>query len=77
MSNDTRTHQVSLGCGTLILIALIVMFFSNRSNNDVSSEITALKSEITGLKSQLSEIKTAIEAQTNEIKSLQQKLDKK
>jgi hypothetical protein len=69
MSTDNRNHQVSLGCGTLILIALIVMFFSNRSNHDVSPEINSLKYE-------LSEVKTAIEAQTIEIKLLQQKLDK-
>ena len=30
MADERRTRQVSLGCGTLILIALIVLIFSGR-----------------------------------------------
>ena len=40
-------NKVSLGCGTLILIALIVMIFSRGSDNSrLSNEIQRLRNEI-------------------------------
>jgi len=69
MSDDNRTQQVSLGCGTLILIALIVLIFSGRGSKDLTHEVHALRSEV-------GELKKSVEAQTAEIKSLQQKLEK-
>ena len=32
--SDLNSNRVQLGCGTLIIIALIVMIFSGRSNVD-------------------------------------------
>ena len=32
--SDVPDQKVSLGCGTLIIIALIVLFFSNAGKND-------------------------------------------
>jgi hypothetical protein len=69
MADDKRTQQVSLGCGTLILIALIVLIFSGRGTGD-------LEREVHGLRSEVGELKKSIEAQTSEIKQLQQKPDK-
>jgi archaellum component FlaC len=69
MAEDNRTQQVSLGCGTLILIALIVLIFSGRGTGD-------LEREIQGLRSEVKKLKMVVEEQTGEIKSLQQKLDK-
>lgn len=69
MADDNRTHQVSLGCGTMILIALIVLIFSGRGSND-------LEREVRGLRSEVNELKKSIEAQTSEFRLLQQKLDK-
>ena len=69
MASENRTQQVSLGCGTLILIAVIVSMFSNRGTGD-------LEREVQGLRSEVRELKKSVEAQTAEIKSLQQKLDK-
>jgi Sec-independent protein translocase protein TatA len=69
MADDKRTQQVSLGCGTLILIALIVLIFSGRGTGD-------LEREVHGLRSEVGELKKAVEAQTGEIKLLQQKLEK-
>jgi hypothetical protein len=60
---------VSLGCGTLILIALIVLFFSRAGTGDLEREVRALRSEI-------GELKKAVEAQTGQIKALQERLDK-
>ena len=69
MADDRRSHQVSLGCGTLILIALIVLFFSGRGTGD-------LEHEVHGLRTDVSELKNLVQVQINELKLLQQKLDK-
>jgi Sec-independent protein translocase protein TatA len=69
MSDDKRTHQVSLGCGTLILIALIVLIFSGHGTRDLTREVHELRSKV-------GELKKSIEEQTAEIKSLQQKLER-
>lgn len=64
-----REQRVSLGCGTLILIALIVLIFSGRGDREVGSELSDLRREIRTLKE-------AVETQTNQIKQLQQQLEK-
>jgi hypothetical protein len=68
MADDKRSQQVSLGCGTLILIALIVLIFGGRGTGDLAREVHGLRSEV-------GELKKSVEAQTAEIKALQQKLD--
>jgi hypothetical protein len=67
MAEGNRNEQVSLGCGTLILIALIVIFFSGRGVDD-------LEREVHGLRAEVAELKQSIEAQTNQIKQLQEKV---
>lgn len=61
-------RKVSLGCGTLILIALIVLIFgnANRSNDfaDVERELQKLQSEI-------SQLHRAVDQQTERISSLE------
>lgn len=69
MADDKRVTQVSLGCGTLILIALIVIFFSGRGNAEVEREIRALREDIV-------ELRRTIDAQTSQIRLLETKLDK-
>jgi hypothetical protein len=64
-----RGQEVSLGCGTLILIALIVLFFSRGGTGNFEHEIGNLRSDVR-------ELKKAVEAQTVQIKALQDKLDK-
>lgn len=59
---------VSLGCGTLILIALIVMMFSGGGAGDLKRDVRALRSEVT-------ELKKSVDAQSAEIKALRQKID--
>ena len=49
MTKDNRTQQVGLGCGTLIVIALIVWFFGNRGTDDVQKEVQALREQVTKL----------------------------
>jgi hypothetical protein len=69
MANDLRSQQVTLGCGTLILIALIVMFFSRPGLGELEREMRNLRSEV-------AELKKAIDLQTSQITRLQDKLDK-
>ena len=57
---DNRTQHATLGCGTLILIALIVMIFSGSDTKKVEREVKELRSEIGALKK-------TIEEQTDEI----------
>jgi Sec-independent protein translocase protein TatA len=64
-----KGQEVSLGCGSLILIALIVLIFSGSGRGDLESEVRSLKSEIRDLKK-------AVDAQTGEIKALREKLEK-
>jgi hypothetical protein len=68
MADENRTQQVSLGCGTLILIALIVLIFSGRGNDEIEREVQGLRTEV-------SDLRKSIDAQTSEIKRLRQKLD--
>jgi type II secretory pathway component PulM len=67
MPDERQTHRVTLGCGTLILIALIVLFFSRPGVEDLQRDVRSLHSEVT-------ELRRAVEAQTNEIRKLQEKL---
>ena len=69
MSDMDRNQQVSLGCGTLILIALIVLFFSNRNGDDVKNEIRKLRTEIQRLDHR-------IRQQSEEVKALRDALDR-
>ena len=44
---DSPDQKVSLGCGTLIIIALIVLFFSNAGkNDDLEKKIDAMDKKI-------------------------------
>ena len=64
-------NKVSLGCGTFILIALIVLIFGNTTRNmdkklnnqieDLSSEIATLKSNLAKQADTLTEIKQALD----------------
>ena len=67
--SDNRTQKVTLGCGTLILIALIVMFFSKGDTRELERDVKALRTEVGALKK-------TIELQTDEIKALREKVGK-
>ena len=58
-----QTQGVSLGCGTLILIALIVMMFSGQGDRGLRRDVQALRSEVV-------ELKKSVDAQ-----ALQQKIE--
>jgi outer membrane murein-binding lipoprotein Lpp len=59
-----KNQKVSLGCGTLILIALIVMIFSNASTDDVQKEVNELRSEVRELNSKVEQLESKIDKLT-------------
>ncbi len=64
MSERGGSQGVSLGCGTLVLIALIVLIFSGGGKmQDVETKVDNLNTEIENLR-------TVVEQQTQEIKLL-------
>ena len=68
MADEQRTRDVSLGCGTLILIALIVLIFSQGGTHD-------LELEVQGLRSEIGKLTTSVDTQTREIQVLREQLD--
>ena len=64
-----NNHQVTLGCGTLILIALIVLIFSNAGDDDLRNELRKVHSEI-------GKLETVVEAQRQEIAKLRNTIEK-
>lgn len=61
--NTDETHQkVSLGCGSLILIALIVLIFGgNSSEGMMRMQMLEMKSEIQLLSNEIKELRKALE----------------
>lgn len=70
MGTGNSRQTVSLGCGTLIVIGLIVMFFSNPSTGGLKQQVKELRGEI-------AELKESVDAQTDEIHKLQHLLEEK
>ena len=70
MADDRRNQQVTLGCGTLVIIAFIVAMFSHPGGSNVESEVKHLRSDVR-------ELKQTVETQSAEIRALREKLEKK
>ena len=69
MADASTNNNVQLGCGTLILIAIIVMVFSGGNDtkklrgqlDEVNKKIDRLEKKIDDLSTRLSELPPAIE----------------
>jgi hypothetical protein len=66
-----KGQEVSLGCGTLILITLIVLLFGGGGHG-----VGDLEREVRGLRYEVSELRKSVEAQTRQIQALQEKVDR-
>ncbi len=64
-------QTVNLGCGTLIVIALIVLIFSNQ---DRSGEISRMAERLGKLESQVAQLQRTMEDQTRELAALRRQL---
>ena len=82
-------NKASLGCGSLILIAVIVLIFGNAGKDkDLLREVRSLKADLNSLKlnassdnsrelkSEIAELKTAIAAQSATLAKIQAGLEK-
>jgi Sec-independent protein translocase protein TatA len=70
MANDNQIQQnATLGCGSLILIALIVIIFSKSGADELQKEIKSLGGEV-------KELKQSVENQSTQIKELRASLEK-
>ncbi|MGB8169187.1 MAG: hypothetical protein WCF18_16945 [Chthoniobacteraceae bacterium] len=59
-----NNQKVSLGCGTLILIALIVLIFSGSGiNRDLKREVSELKNAVANLQNEIKSLRWTIENQ--------------
>jgi hypothetical protein len=68
VKENQSSQSVSLGCGTLILIALIVMIFS--------ADDDSLRREIQQLQRQVQQLKSAMDAQTRTLEELKSSVSK-
>ena len=70
MADDRSTQTVSLGCGTLILIALIVLIFGRGDTERVESELGAVRSDVAQLGTEIKDLKEAVEQQTETLNAV-------
>lgn len=65
MSENPPENKVSLGCGTLIVIALIVMFFSGGSDSKkLRNRIDDLNHKVDRLEKKIDELSQKIDQQS-------------
>jgi hypothetical protein len=64
-----ESNKVSLGCGTLILIAIIVLIFSSHGN-DSAPAIQQLKTSIEQQSGRINELEMKINRQTQTLETL-------
>jgi hypothetical protein len=65
--DDRTTQQANLGCGTLILIAVIVLIFSGRGTGEIKDEVKQLRQTVAGLEAK-------IDAQQTILKRIEDKI---
>jgi hypothetical protein len=72
-----KRQEVTLGCGTLILFALIVMIFSRRDGTKgLERDVQRLAREVQSLRSEVSRLRAAVSEQTSQVQALRSKLTK-
>lgn len=78
-----QQQKVSLGCGTLILIAIIVAIFSNSSGNEIRSNLRNIENRLntiqnannlSQIQSQLGRIENQINEQNIQIRNLKEEI---
>ena len=60
--SSAQSAKAQLGCGTLILLAIIVAVFSGRGDvSDVQDEVSALREQVTRLEAKLDTLNARLE----------------
>jgi TolA-binding protein len=65
-----NSQKANLGCGTLILIAIIVMIFGNAGNDELSQDVQQLRQQISGLNTSVQRLESRIEEQSKQLKAV-------
>jgi len=66
MPKEETVHQ--LGCGTLIVIALIVAFLGNRGMTQIRTEVKNVKRDVERLEDTVRDLERAVKALTAEVR---------
>lgn len=61
-------RSVQLGCGTLLIILLIVIFFGNRGMDEIGNRLTKLDTKVELLKQEIQGLRTSVEKLREEVK---------
>lgn len=61
-------QKATLGCGSLILIALIVLIFSNSGNSDLENQLNEVSKKLTELEKTIGEQSVEIEKLRDSLK---------
>lgn len=69
-----QNDKVSLGCGTLILIALIVMIFGNMGRDRYVPELNTLQQDMQRLQDRMQVLEGKIDDQTAAIEALRREI---
>ena len=77
MSERRSPDTVQLGCGTLILIALMVLFFGQGGVDELRDEVRQVGEEVKQLRTTVGTLNGKIDRQSEEIKLLRERLEKK
>ncbi len=68
--------KANLGCGTLILIAIIVLIFGNAGNEELSQDMQQLRQQASGLNTSVQQLETALQEQSRQLKVIRELLEK-
>ena len=66
MAEGNRTQEATLGCGTLLLIGLVVLFFSRPGMREIEQEVGKLRGEV-------QELRKAVDHQTKILEAMKGK----
>jgi outer membrane murein-binding lipoprotein Lpp len=70
-----NSQKVGLGCGTFILIAIIVLIFGNAGNEELSQDIQQLRQQVSDLTSSVQQLESKLEGQSEQLKGIRQLLE--
>ncbi len=72
-------NRATLGCGTIILLILIVLFFGNLGTRDIRAlqrDVENLEERISGLQTSFSTQQAMLQSQNQRIDELNKKIDR-
>jgi len=70
-----NSQKVGLGCGTFILIAIIVLIFGNAGNEELSRDIQQLQQEVSDLTSAVQQLESKLEGQSEQLQGIRRLLE--